>query len=60
MTNEKKKIIIQEIYYWKNSRLLPETYCDFLLALYTEGNQDKEELPSQMLKKIKDSQHFTD
>lgn len=56
MTNEKKKIIIQEIYYWKNSRLLPETYCDFLLALYTEGNQDKEELPSQTLKK---NQGFT-
>ena len=56
MTTEKKKIIIQEIYYWKNSRLLPETYCDFLLALYTEGNQDKEELPSKTLKK---NQRFT-
>ena len=51
MTNEKNKIIIQEIYYWKNSRLLPETYCDFLLALYTKGNQEKEEFPLQTIKK---------
>jgi hypothetical protein len=47
MNNEKKNIIINEIYYWKNNKLLPSTYCDFLLALYTEGNQVEEELISQ-------------
>jgi hypothetical protein len=47
MNNEKKSIIINEIFYWKNNKLLPSTYCDFLLALYTEGNQVEEELISQ-------------
>lgn len=36
----KKKIIIKEISEWKQSRLLPESYCDFLLSLYTEGNNE--------------------
>jgi hypothetical protein len=44
MNNDKKNTIIKEIQYWKNSKLLPETYCDFLLALYTEGNQDEEDI----------------
>lgn|SRR5690625_4010821 len=30
-------IIVNEIEYWKQHRLLPEQYCDYLLALYTEG-----------------------
>ncbi|WP_299087836.1 hypothetical protein [uncultured Metabacillus sp.] len=43
MNTEKRAIIINEIYQWRSNKLLPETYCDFLLALYTEGNQkDKE------------------
>ncbi|HZH63229.1 MAG TPA: hypothetical protein VEY70_27490 [Metabacillus sp.] len=42
MDKEKKEIIIKEIYYWKDNKLLPDTYCDFLLALYTEGNNDSE------------------
>ncbi len=37
MQENRKKVIINEILYWKKSRLLPEQYCDFLLALYTEG-----------------------
>lgn len=43
MQENRKQIIIKEITYWKENRLLPEQYCDFLLALYTEGNglQDK-------------------
>lgn len=36
----KRKIIINEISYWKQSRLLPEAYCNFLLTLYSEGNQE--------------------
>ncbi len=39
---ERKKIIINEIKYWKKNRLLPEHYCNFLLTLYTEGEQQEE------------------
>jgi hypothetical protein len=37
MDEIRKQIIIKEIGYWKNNKLIPEQYCDFLLALYTEG-----------------------
>lgn len=40
MNQNRKNIIIKEILYWKSSKLLPEHYCDFLLSLYTEGNQE--------------------
>jgi hypothetical protein len=36
---ERKKIIVDEIKHWKKSRLLPEQYCNFLLTLYTEGQE---------------------
>lgn len=35
--DERKKIIIKEIKYWKDHKLLPSHYCDFLLSLYSEG-----------------------
>ncbi|MBB5173923.1 hypothetical protein [Texcoconibacillus texcoconensis] len=43
--DDRKTIIINEIKYWRKHRLLPETYCNFLLSLYTEGeqNQDNDE-----------------
>lgn len=37
MNSSRKEIIISEITYWKQHHMLPEHYCDFLLALYTEG-----------------------
>lgn len=37
MTEDRKLIIIKEIKHWKDTNLLPSHYCDFLLALYTEG-----------------------
>lgn len=37
MPNQRIEIIIKEINYWKAHKLLPDVYCDFLLALYTEG-----------------------
>lgn len=37
MNHDRKKIIVNEIIYWKNNKLLPEAYCNFLLTLYTEG-----------------------
>ena len=40
MSNPRKKIILNEILFWKQSKLLPEQYCDFLMTLYTEGNDD--------------------
>jgi hypothetical protein len=37
VNKHRKETIIQEIDYWKRNRLLPDQYCDYLLALYTEG-----------------------
>lgn len=39
MDNERKHIIISEIKYWKQSKLLPDRYCDFLIALYSRGEE---------------------
>lgn len=36
--NTRKQIIVNEIKYWKETNLLPEQYCNFLLQLYSEGN----------------------
>jgi hypothetical protein len=41
MNEQRREIIVREIEYWKRSRLLPEQYCDYLLALYTEGEYKK-------------------
>jgi len=53
MQDNRKQIIINEIIYWKKSHLLPEHYCDFLLAIYTEGEgvQEKNKKKSRWLKK---------
>jgi|SRR5690625_4006598 len=40
MSNQRIEIIIQEINYWKEHKLLPDVYCDFLLALYTKGENE--------------------
>ncbi|MGE7661391.1 hypothetical protein ACQKL6_06685 [Peribacillus sp. NPDC097197] len=37
MDETRKKIIIQEINSWKQSRMLPEQYCNYLLVLYSQG-----------------------
>lgn len=39
MDKERKNIIISEIRYWKQSKLLPDRYCDFLIALYSRGEE---------------------
>ncbi|WNF37730.1 hypothetical protein RJD24_04520 [Bacillaceae bacterium IKA-2] len=51
---ERKKIIVDELKYWKKSRLLPERYCDFLLTLYTGGVETGDVKPKQ--KKISSNQ----
>lgn len=40
MDDHRRKIITNEIKYWKQNRMLPEHYCDFLLNLYTEGSAE--------------------
>lgn len=40
MSNQRKQIILNEISFWKQNKLLPEHYCDFLSTLYTEGNHE--------------------
>ena len=42
MSNQRIQIIIQEINYWKEHKILPDMYCDFLLALYTKGEHETE------------------
>lgn len=37
MNQDRKKIILNEILYWRENKLLPEAYCNFLISLYTEG-----------------------
>ncbi|MDW0117374.1 hypothetical protein QTL97_10545 [Sporosarcina thermotolerans] len=41
MSNQRKKTIITEIKYWKENKLLPEHYCDYLITLYTQGEQEE-------------------
>ncbi|MBM7660806.1 hypothetical protein JOC85_001578 [Bacillus mesophilus] len=41
MNQDRKDIILKEIQYWKENRLLPEQYCHYLLALYSEGEHDE-------------------
>ncbi|MCA1063430.1 hypothetical protein QTG56_12650 [Rossellomorea sp. AcN35-11] len=33
----RKEVIVNEIQLWKQTNMLPEHYCDYLLALYTGG-----------------------
>ncbi|MFC0014853.1 MULTISPECIES: hypothetical protein [Allobacillus] len=46
MKKDKNKIIIDEITSWKQNQLLPEKYCNFLLALYTYGEGVEEDSKS--------------
>jgi hypothetical protein len=43
MDEQRRKIITSEINYWKQNRMLPEHYCNFLLNLYTEGGSGQAE-----------------
>ncbi|MBT2690448.1 hypothetical protein J7I93_20040 [Bacillus sp. ISL-47] len=49
MKDSRKQIIVNELLNWKKSRMLPDQYCDYLLALYTEGNQPKEKKIGMMV-----------
>lgn len=52
MNQNRKELIVKEIKLWKKSKLLPEHYCDFLLTLYTEGEEE--------IKKSKVSTNYKD
>ncbi|ADH99848.1 hypothetical protein [Salisediminibacterium selenitireducens] len=51
--NERQKIIVNEIQKWRDSKLLPETYCDFLMSLYTEGNAPDEPIERALMPAFK-------
>ena len=53
MSNQKKQIIVNEIVFWKQNKLLPDHYCDFLMTLYTEGNNESEEIKGSASQAIK-------
>ncbi len=42
MDDTKKQIILNEIHEWRKNKLLPESYCVFLLNLYSEGQQTED------------------
>lgn len=42
MNEQRKKIIISEIKHWRQSKLLPAHYCDFLITLYAQGEDQSE------------------
>jgi hypothetical protein len=41
-----KRVILREIEFWRESRLLPKEYCDFLMNLYLGGEKTADELAS--------------
>ena len=42
MNQQRKRIIISEIKYWKQNKLLPDHYCDFLITLYAQGEDEED------------------
>ena len=53
MNETRKKVILNEILYWKQTRILPEKYCDYLLALYSEGELELQVATKPSKKKIR-------
>lgn len=57
MSLQRKQIILNEIAFWKRNKLLPEHYCDFLTALYAQGEtaevEEKEKSSKAVLAKEK-------
>jgi hypothetical protein len=56
LADDRTRIIINEIKYWKEHKLLPESQCDFLLALYTQG-EDYESIASPMKRNYQVNQY---
>ncbi|AJD91486.1 hypothetical protein JMA_21690 [Jeotgalibacillus malaysiensis] len=47
MDKKRKETIVQEINYWKQNKLLPDAYCDFLMNLYTSGEGEFDTIEKQ-------------
>lgn len=62
MSLQRKQIILNEIAFWKHNKLLPEHYCDFLTALYAQGEnaeaEEKENSSKAVLAKEKSKKRF--
>ncbi len=52
MSLQRKQIIMNEISFWKKNKLLPEHYCDFLLALYAQGENNGDEQTENFSKAV--------
>ena len=52
MSLQRKQIIMNEIAFWKKNKLLPEHYCDFLLALYAQGETQGDEQAENATKAV--------
>ncbi|NQD66245.1 hypothetical protein HP456_09980 [Bacillus haikouensis] len=46
----RQAVIINEIKFWKQNKMLPDQYCDYLMALYSNG---EENLSNPSIKKAK-------
>ncbi|GKU79700.1 hypothetical protein [Paenibacillus sp. L3-i20] len=45
MNQERRQIIVREIDHWRRSKLLPDQYCDFLLNLYVDPEEQRDSGP---------------
>lgn len=52
MALQRKQIIMNEIVFWKKNKLLPEHYCDFLLALYAQGENQADKQTENVSKAL--------
>lgn len=52
MSLQRKQIILNEIAFWKQNKLLPEHYCDFLTALYAQGEDGESEVKEKSTKAV--------
>lgn len=41
MNQERRQTIVREIDYWRRTKLLPDQYCDFLLNLYADPDEEQ-------------------
>ena len=52
MTNQRKQIIVNEIAFWKQNKMLPEHYCDFLTSLYKGGDLEQTSLTPDLKQSV--------
>lgn len=53
MDDKRKQLILKEIYFWKENNMLPEQYCNYLINLYTEGDDT-------LIEKVVEKRRFFD